>query len=81
MAAAPGHRYYFDWQRTLEGQLKDPPDSPFTPPVGLVLALDVALEMICQEGLEEVFDRHRVLGRATREAARALDAPAARSRA
>ena len=29
--------------------------------------------MICQEGLEEVFGRHRVLGRATREAARALD--------
>ena len=72
-SAAPGHRYYFDWQRTLEGQLKDPPDSPFTPAVGLVLALDVALEMICREGLEEVFGRHRVLGRATREAARALD--------
>jgi serine---pyruvate transaminase len=72
-AAAPGRRYYFDWERTVEGQLKDPPDSPFTPAVGLILALDVALGLIEQEGLEAVYERHRVLGRATREAARALD--------
>ena len=30
----PGRRYYFDWSRTLTGQRKDPPDSPFTPAVG-----------------------------------------------
>jgi serine---pyruvate transaminase len=66
-------RYYFDWQRTLEGQRKDPPDSPFTPAVGLVLALDVALQLIEQEGLEAVHERHRLLGRATREAAKALE--------
>jgi serine---pyruvate transaminase len=72
-AATPGRRFYFDWARTLEGQRKDPPDSPFTPAVSLVQALDVALGMIADEGLEEVFERHRVLGRATREAARALD--------
>jgi aspartate aminotransferase-like enzyme len=66
-------RYYFDWARTLEGQQEDPPDSPFTPAVGLVQALDVALGLIEEEGLESVFERHRVLGRATREAARALD--------
>jgi aspartate aminotransferase-like enzyme len=72
-AAAPGRRYYFDWERTVQGQLKDPPDSAFTPAVGLILALDVALGLIEQEGLEAVFERHRVLGRATREAARALE--------
>ncbi len=72
-AAAPGRRYYFDWGRTADGQRKDPPDSPFTPAVGLVQALDVALGMIADEGLEAVFERHRLLGRATREAARALD--------
>jgi aspartate aminotransferase-like enzyme len=68
----PG-RYYFDWGRTLAGQRKDPPDSPFTPAVGLVMALDVALGMIEREGLEQVFERHRLLGRATREAVRALE--------
>jgi len=72
-AAAPGRRYYFDWERTVAGQRKDPPDSPFTPAVGLISALDVALGLIVDEGLEAVFDRHRLLGRATREAARALE--------
>jgi aspartate aminotransferase-like enzyme len=72
-AANPGRRYYFDWARTVSGQRKDPPDSPFTPAVGLVKALDVALGMIEAEGLDQVFERHALLGRATREAARALD--------
>jgi aspartate aminotransferase-like enzyme len=69
----PGLRYYFDWAATVKGQRQDPPDSPFTPAVGLVQALDVALGMIEQEGLEAVYERHRLLGRATREAARALE--------
>ena len=66
-------RYYFDWQKTLDGQRKDPPDSPFTPAVGLVMALDVALQLIEEEGLDNVYERHRLLGRATREAAKALE--------
>jgi aspartate aminotransferase-like enzyme len=72
-AATPGRRFYFDWGRTVKGQRAEPPDSPFTPAVGLVTALDVALGMIEQEGLEAVYERHRLLGRATREAARGLD--------
>jgi serine---pyruvate transaminase len=72
-AAAPGRRYYFDWERTVSGQVKDPPDSPFTPAVGLICALDVALGLIEDEGLEAVYERHRLLGRATREAARAME--------
>ncbi|MET0835603.1 MAG: aminotransferase class V-fold PLP-dependent enzyme, partial [Thermoleophilaceae bacterium] len=72
-AAAPGRRYYFDWGRTVAGQRKEPPDSPFTPAVGLVQALDVALGLIAEEGLEQVYRRHDLLGRATRAAARALD--------
>jgi serine---pyruvate transaminase len=71
---SPGRRYYFDWERTAKGQRKDPPDSPFTPAVGLFMALDVALEMILEtEGLDNVFARHALLGRATREAVKALD--------
>jgi serine---pyruvate transaminase len=74
-AAEPGGapRYYLDWNRTAKGQRKDPPDSPFTPAVSLFMALDVALTMIEEEGLENVFDRHRLLGRASREAIKALD--------
>jgi serine---pyruvate transaminase len=71
--AGSGGRYYFDWGRTAKGQRKDPPDSPFTPPVSLFRALDVALGMIEDEGLERVFDRHRLLGRAARAAVGGLD--------
>jgi aspartate aminotransferase-like enzyme len=72
-AESPGRRFYFDWARTVSGQRQDPPDSPFTPAVGLVRALDVALGMIETEGLDQVYERHALLGRATREAARGLD--------
>src|SRR5919106_912225 len=54
-AASPGRRFYFDWERTVGGQRKDPPDSPFTPAVGLIRALDVALGLIEQEGLDAVY--------------------------
>jgi aspartate aminotransferase-like enzyme len=72
-AAASGGRFYFDWQKTLKGQRKDPPDSPFTPAVSIFMALDVALGMIEEEGLENVFERHRLLGRSARAAVKALD--------
>jgi aspartate aminotransferase-like enzyme len=68
-----GRRLYFDWGAAAKGQRKDPPDSPFTPAVGLVQALDVALGLIEREGLEAVYERHRLLGRATRAAVSALD--------
>src|SRR5439155_8268187 len=72
-ASSAGGRFYFDWQRTLKGQRKDPPDSPFTPPVSIFMALDVALGLIAEEGLDNVFERHRLLGRAARAAVKALD--------
>ena len=72
-ARARGARsYYFDWEKTLEGQRKNPPDSPFTPAVTLFRALDVALELIEDETLSHVFQRHAILGRAAREAVRGL---------
>ena len=72
-AANPGGRFYFDWQSTANGQRTDPPDSPFTPAVSIFMALDVALGMIEEEGLENVFDRHRLLGHAARTAVGALE--------
>ena len=71
-ASVPNHAYYFDWQKTLKGQRKDPPDSPFTPAVSIFMALDVALRMIQEEGLDNVFERHRMLGAAARAAVKAL---------
>src|ERR671924_1358486 len=63
-AERPGGRYYFDWTTTAANQRQEPPNSPFTPPVTLLAALDVALDMIEQEGLDAVFARHALLARA-----------------
>lgn len=68
----PGASYYFDWQRNVKGQRKRPPTSAFTPAVGLVRALDVALEMIEDEGLEASWERHATLARAARAGVDAL---------
>jgi serine---pyruvate transaminase len=68
--ARPGGRYYFDWVKTAKSQRKS--NSPFTPAVSLFLALDVALDLIAEEGLENVFARHALLARATRAGAAAL---------
>jgi serine---pyruvate transaminase len=71
-AESPGHRYYFDWERTRKGQLEQPPNSAFTPAVTLFRALDVALGLIFEEGLERVFARHAVLARAARAGIEAI---------
>ena len=64
--ANPGRRYYLDWARTAAGQAEQPANSPFTPAVTLFRALDVALELIFEEGLERVLERHAILARAAR---------------
>jgi aspartate aminotransferase-like enzyme len=69
-AKRPGNRYYFDWQKTAKSQ--DKGASPFTPAVSLFLGLDVALQLIEEEGLENVWARHDLLARATRAGAAAL---------
>ncbi len=67
-----GGRFYFDWGKTAKGQRKSPPTSAFTPAVTLFNALDVALDMIETEGLQDVFERHRLLASATRAGVAAL---------
>jgi serine---pyruvate transaminase len=71
-AERPGGRYYFDWTTTAANQRQEPPNSPFTPPVTLLAALDVALGMIEEEGLEDVLARHALLARATRAGVQAM---------
>jgi aspartate aminotransferase-like enzyme len=67
---ATSPRYVFDWERTRSAQAKL--DAPFTPAVSIVRALDVALGLLLDEGLEAAFDRHARLGRACREGAKAM---------
>lgn len=69
-AAGDTPRFYFDWERTRKAQQKF--DAAFTPPVSLVAALDVALGLLLDEGMENVFERHVRLGRAARAGAKAM---------
>ncbi len=71
-AERPAGRFYFDWAKTAAGQRKEPPATAFTPAVSLFMALDVALGMILDEGLETVFERHAILARAAREGIEAI---------
>jgi serine---pyruvate transaminase len=71
-AEKPGGRYYLDWAKTAKGQGSEPPSSAFTPAVTLFMGLDIALEMILEEGLDRVFARHAVLARGARAGIHAL---------
>lgn len=69
-AASRQRRFYFDLPRERENQAKD--TTAWTPAISLVYALREALEMIREEGLENVFLRHARLAAATRAAVAAL---------
>ena len=69
-ARADAPRFYFDWERTRKAQAKL--DAAYTPAVSVVAALDVALGLLAEEGLERAFERHVRLGRACREGAKAM---------
>lgn len=49
-------RFYFDWQLSLKSLQKG--QHPTTPPVSLFYALDLALELMLEEGREAIFQRH-----------------------
>jgi aspartate aminotransferase-like enzyme len=66
-------RFYLDLGKYSKTAAKN--SNPFTPPVNLVVALQVALRMMQAEGLESIFARHQRLMRATREAVKALSLP------
>src|SRR5919198_34031 len=67
---ASSPRFYFDWERTRKAQAKF--DAAFTPAVSLIAALDVALGLILDQGLETAFERHVRLRRACREGVKAM---------
>jgi aspartate aminotransferase-like enzyme len=63
-------KYYFDLKAAKKAL--DKTDTPFTPAITLIIALNESLKMIRQDGLEGVFSRHRKMADATRAAVKAL---------
>jgi len=63
-------RMYWDWGRAKKSA--DKHQTPWTPAVGLIFALEAALAMIEAEGLENVHARHRRVGERARAGVREL---------
>ncbi len=68
--AARNPRFYFDW-RKMRKSLPDN-ETPWTPPVTLVVSMAEALRQIRAEGIQNVFARHAWLAQATRAGVEAL---------
>jgi aspartate aminotransferase-like enzyme len=64
--------YYFDWTAAKKAYAKDPPQTAWTPAVSLIIQLDIALRQLLEEGIENVFERHVLLGRAAREGVKGM---------
>lgn len=62
-------RAYWDWGEMLGINAKG--FFPYTPATNLLFGLEAAIEMLHEEGLERVFERHALHGEATRRAVRA----------
>lgn len=65
-------RYYFCYKAARKSLSKEPPQTPYTPAITLVQALDVAIKMIKEEGLASIHERHGLFAEATRAAVSAL---------
>lgn len=70
MASATMPSFYLDLRRALRAWEDN--DTPWTPAVSLIIGADAALQMIRNEGIENVWRRHERLAVALREGVRAM---------
>jgi len=63
-------KYYFDLKTAKKAWVST--DTPFTPAISLVIALNESLKLMRADGLENIFTRHRLMADAVRAAAAAL---------
>lgn len=62
--------YYFNFTRYQKSQLEN--TTPYTPATPQILGLDVALNLMQEEGLENMIRRHKTLSRMTRAGVQAM---------
>ena len=63
-------KYYFSLKAALKSYAKD--DTAWTPAVSLFQGLDSVLDMMLEEGMDNILQRHARLAEATREAVKVL---------
>lgn len=64
---------YWSFEQAKKSYLKDPPQTPYTPAVSQIFGLQESLAMIREEGLQNIFKRHELIGKACRTAAGKLE--------
>jgi aspartate aminotransferase-like enzyme len=69
-ARARSPRFYFDWKEAKTWA--DKGMTPFTPAIPVAFALQEGLHMLEEEGLDNVYERHARLARATQAGLKAL---------
>src|SRR5213595_2910526 len=69
-AKARSPRFYFDWKESKTWAEKGM--TPFTPAVPVAFAMQEGLRMLEEEGLDNVYERHERLARATQAGLQAL---------
>lgn len=63
-------KYYWDLKKAKKSLAKG--QTPYTPAISLICALQESLRLIMQEGLDNLLKRHKLLAEATRRATAAL---------
>jgi len=71
--ANPQPRFYLDLKKHRDNILKD--TTPFTPALSILFGLQQVLQLMEEEGLEQVYARHRLMMKMTRATFQALDIP------
>jgi len=65
-------KFYWNYSAYKKALELDTPDMPYTPAVSLIIAQNEAINLIKEEGLENVFARHKKLAMATQAGVEAL---------
>jgi aspartate aminotransferase-like enzyme len=65
-------KFYFDLIAAKKYLDKDPPQTPWTPGISIIVAMNRALDMFFEEGMDNVFKRHLVNARAVQGACEKL---------
>ncbi len=64
--------FYLDMKAYRKSGDKNPPETPYTPSVSLTYAMNEALKMVQEEGLQNRIDRHHKAAKASVDAVKAL---------
>lgn len=65
-------RFYFDWTAYQDAVDRKNPESPWTPAISVLQGMAASIRMAREEGLDNVIERHKLLGRACKAGAQAL---------